>query len=493
VNRLLPVLSAAAVRDAEHRYPQLLADGTLMQRAAHAVAAECLAEFRDRGRIVGRHALLLVGSGDNGGDALFAGAVLASRGVAVFALPLSGSMHAAGAEALLQAGGRFVDVPGALALFDRIDLVLDGIVGLGSTRPLEGDASLIARAIADAELFTVAIDIPSGVHADTGAVAGVTIAADLTVTFGALRRAHVIVPAALRCGEVRIADIGVPMASDDVAITATGHWFDPPAPKADKYARGVVGVVTGSLQYPGAALLSVRSALRSGCGMVRYFGSARATVVIAHPEVVASEERAIAAARCQAWAVGCGAGTDDDAATALAEVLMHEAPVVIDADAITLLSQDRHLRELVCSRGARGALTLLTPHAGELERIAGGLGLIVDLEADRLGAVQAVARELSVVVLLKGPSTLITDGERLVATPLLGSQLATAGSGDVLAGLLAGAIARWVAAGAFTRHDLLELAGACALRHAAAALRQDNTASDLLVGLEEAQSATMAP
>lgn len=489
----LPVLAAADVRLAEQRHPQLLADGTLMQRAAFAVATECLAHLREQGSIVGRHLLLLVGGGDNGGDALFAGAVLARRGVAVFALPLSGSMHAAGQAALLDAGGRLVDVPTALALFDRLDVVLDGIVGLGSTRPLEGDAALMARAIADADLFTIAIDVPSGVHADTGAVAGVSIAADLTITFGALRRAHVIAPAALRCGEVLIADIGVLMHSDDVAMTSTGNWFAHPGPNADKYARGVVGVVTGSAQYPGAALLSVGSALRSGCGMVRYFGGARATVVIAHPEVVASEERAITAAHCQAWVVGCGGGTDDAAATALAEVLMHDAPAVVDADAITLLARDRHLRELVRSRESRGALTLLTPHAGELARLAGGLGLVIDSETDRLAAAQAVARELAAVVLLKGPSTLITDGERFVATPLLGSQLATAGSGDVLAGLLGGAIARWAAAGTLSTTALLALAGACALRHAAAARAEGNTASDLLVGLERAQSATMTP
>lgn len=491
MNRLLPVLPAAAVRDAEHGYPQLLADGTLMQRAAHAVAAECLHRLRESGGIVGRHALLLVGGGDNGGDALFAGAVLARRGVAVFALPLVHTMHQQGAHALLAAGGRIVDVPGALALFDRLDLVLDGIVGLGSARPLEGDAARMAQAVADAQLFTVAIDLPSGVHVDTGAVAGPAIDANLTVTFGALRRAHVIAPAALRCGEVLIADIGVPMAGEDFAVTSVGRWFAPPEANADKYARGVVGVVTGSAQYPGAALLSVGGALRSGCGMVRYFGGARATVVIPHPEVVASEERGIAAARCQAWVVGCGGGTDDDAATALAEVLVHDVPVVVDADALTLIARDRHLQALVRSRADRAALTLLTPHAGELERLASGLGLVIDVDADRLGAVQAVAQSLASVVLLKGPSTLVTDGTTFIATPLLGSQLATAGSGDVLAGLLGGALARWTAAGILSTRELLDLAGSCALRHAAAAAPSDNTASDLLVGLDDAQSATM--
>lgn len=488
---VLPVLSADAVRAAEHRYPALLNDGTLMQRAANAVASECFAILRAQGGIVGRHVLLLVGGGDNGGDALFAGAVLARRGVAVHALVLATGMHQNGAEALRRAGGRVVDFAGALNLFDRLDLVIDGIVGLGSARALEGDAARIALAIADAQLFTLAIDVPSGVHTDTGAVAGVSIVADATVTFGALRRAHVLAPAALRCGDVIVADIGVPMAAFDYVVTDPGAWFAPPAADADKYSRGVVGVVTGSSKYPGAALLSVGAALRSGCGMVRYFGSARASVVIPHPEVVASEDAAIAQARCQAWLVGCGAGTDDEAEAALAEVLMQDAPAVVDADAITLLARDRHLRELVVARAARGALTLLTPHAGELDRLATGLGLLIDLAADRLAAAQAVARAMSAVVLLKGASTVVTDGERFVATLPLGSQLATAGSGDVLGGLLAGAIARWTAAGPLAVPSLMELAAACAVRHAAAALPQDTTASDLLVGLEAAESATM--
>lgn len=487
----LPVLSADAVRAAERRHPELLADGTLMQRAARAVATECLAVFREHGRIVGRHVLLLVGGGDNGGDALFAGAVLAGRGVAVFALPVSSSMHADGLVALVRAGGRVIDADDALALFDRLDLVVDGVVGLGSTRPLEGVAALMAQAIADAGLFTVAIDIPSGVHVDTGEVAGPAVLADLTVTFGALRRAHVLPPAAIRCGEVLIADIGIPMSSDDVAVTSQGRWFSPPAADADKYARGVVGLVTGSLRYPGAALLSTGAALRSGCGMVRYFGSAREAVVAAHPEVVASDGAGVESARVQAWVVGCGAGTDDEAAVALAATLTQDVAVVIDADAITLLSRDDHLRELVRSRDSRGVLTLLTPHAGELGRLAAGMGLAVDVGTDRLAAAQAIARELSVVVLLKGPATIVTDGIRFAVTPLLGAQLATAGSGDVLAGLIGGAVARWAAAGSLRRDDLIELAAVCALRHAAAVRAQDTTASDLLVGLDEAQSGTM--
>jgi hydroxyethylthiazole kinase-like uncharacterized protein yjeF len=489
----LPVLSADAVRAAEAEFPELLADGTLMQRAAYAVAAECLTVFRSHGAIVGRRVLLLVGSGDNGGDALFAGAVMAARGVAVFALPMSVRMHDDGLSALLRSGGHVIAQVDALAQLTRFDMVLDGIVGLGSTRPLEGASATMAEAVAEAAIFTVAVDVPSGVHADTGAVNGISIEADLTITFGALRRAHVIVPAALRCGEIVVANIGVPMASADLEVTDEGGWFAPPAVNADKYARGVVGLVTGSSNYPGAALLSIGAALQSGCGMVRYFGTARASVLIPYPEVVVRDEVEIAQAHCQAWIVGCGGGTDDAAAALLETVLAQDVPVLVDADGITLLSSNSGLQALVIARAARGLLTVLTPHAGELKRLAYGLGLTINVEGDRLNAAMTVANALSLVVLLKGPATIVTNGVNFVTTPILDSQLATAGSGDVLAGLLGGAIARWSAVHLLTVQQLMELAAACALRHSWAVLPEGTTASDLLVGLEDAQSGTMAP
>lgn len=488
---ILPICSADDIRAFEREHASELADGTLMQRAAMAVATECISVFREHGRVVGRSVLLLVGSGDNGGDALFAGAMLARRGVRVLALPVSDRMHERGTAALRAAGGRVIDVDSALTGLADIDLVIDGIAGLGSARPLQGVAADIANAIDDAQLFTVAIDVPSGVHTDTGAVSGVAIHADVTVTFGALRRAHVVVPAALHCGEVLVADIGVPMASHDLAVTSEGRWFEAPDAAADKYARGVVGVVTGSDRYPGAALLSVGAAKRGGCGMVRFFGGARDVVVTAHPEVVPGDVSEITTARCNAWVVGCGSGTDHDAVAALLAVLARPEPAVVDADAITLLSRDESLPAALRARAERGSITVLTPHAAEMERLASGLGLDVNLAADRLGAAFVAARATGALVLLKGPSTLITDGQHFLATPLLGSQLATAGSGDVLAGLLASAMARWNTRSALTPRGCLELAAAAALRHAAAVADVDTTASDLLVGLDVVASATM--
>jgi NAD(P)H-hydrate repair Nnr-like enzyme with NAD(P)H-hydrate dehydratase domain len=228
--------------------------------------------------------------------------------------------------------------------------------------------------------------------------------------------------------------------------------------------------------------------------MVRYFGSAKDDVVAAHPEVVVAGRSAIGSShRVAAWLVGCGMGVDRKAADALHTVLDMRAPVVVDADAITLIAKEKSLRTALTARRHSGDVTLLTPHAGEAARLASALGLTIDLEADRLRSAKALARSLSCLVLLKGPSTLITDGANFIATPLLGARLATAGSGDVLAGLIAGAAARWAAQGSFGPRELMELAGASALRHAAAARVADITASDLLVGLADASSATMTP
>jgi NAD(P)H-hydrate repair Nnr-like enzyme with NAD(P)H-hydrate dehydratase domain len=141
------------------------------------------------------------------------------------------------------------------------------------------------------------------------------------------------------------------------------------------------------------------------------------------------------------------------------------------------------LRDALAARGDR--ITILTPHAGEAARLAAGYGIALDLDGNRVAAVQQLARATGCIVLLKGPSTLISDGSTYLATPLLGSQLATAGSGDVLAGLLAGALARWSAAGSPSVAMAMELAAACAIRHAAAAAPADTTASDLVEGLQQ--------
>lgn len=429
----------ADVRAAEKALMATLPEGTLMQRAAAGLARRCALLLSDDGGVYGARVLLLVGSGDNGGDTLYAGAALARRGAQVQALLLRPDrVHLAGLAALRAAGGFTVS-----ELPERADLVLDGIVGIGASGGLRPPATgLVARlgelrGRSGARPAVVAVDVPSGVAVDTGDVPGDAVTADVTVTFGCLKPAHVVGPAAVRCGQVELVDIGLgPVLRADPAVRVPDaddivDWWPTPGPTSDKYTRGVVGIATGSAKYPGAALLSVSGALAGPTGMVRYAGSAHLEVVRAHPSVVAVG-RVGDAGRVQAWVCGSGLGTDDESRTTLRTVLATSLPVVLDADALTLLVDGSHAEDL-----RRDAPLVITPHDGEFKRLAGEAP-----GADRVGAACRLASWINAVVLLKGDRTIVaTPAGEVWANPTGSSALATAGSGDVLAGLLGSLLA----------------------------------------------------
>ncbi|RYC12516.1 NAD(P)H-hydrate dehydratase [Nocardioides zhouii] len=404
------------VRRAEAAAMADLPDGALMQRAAAGLAAAVLDLL---GGGYGRRVLLLVGSGDNGGDALWAGARLAARGVRVDAFLLSDRTHEAGLAELLSAGGRATrDLDD---LDPRPDLVVDGIVGIGGRPGLRPDAVAVLERFADVPV--VAVDVPSGVDVDTGRVDGPHVRAALTVTFGTHKVAHLVDPASLACGALHLVDLGLDLGAPAVEALQPDDvraLLPRPSVDAQKYTRGVVGVRAGSGTYPGAALLAVAGANTGLVGMVRYVGPERVadTVRAAHPEVVGN-------GRVQAWVVGPGGG--DDAATMLAEARADDVPVVVDADAL------RHVT---------GTLPgcVLTPHAGEL---AAMLGVERDeVEAAPLEHAREAARRWDCVVVLKGHHTLVAapDGRVRVTTTGL-PWLATAGAGDVLAGLVGALLA----------------------------------------------------
>ncbi len=419
--------TVAQIRDAEAA-TGLLDGGVLMGRAAHGLASAVLRDLRRTGGIVGRRAGLVIGSGDNGGDALYAGAVLARRGVAVSAVLLSPEhAHEGGVAALRRAGGRVVE------RFGPLDVIVDGVVGIGGIGPLRPNAAEVFAQAGQVspQALVVAVDIPSGVDADTGVVNDPAVRADLTVTFGVPRRAHVL--AAPQCGRVVVVDIGLPPVSAQLrALTegAVGAAWPVPGEADDKYRQGVVGVVAGSAVYPGAALLCTGAAVAATSGMTRYAGPAAAAVVTRYPEVVIADEPA-AAGQVQAWVVGPGIGTDDAALARLAAVLAADVPVLVDADAITLLARHRDLL------AGRRAPTLLTPHAGEFARLTGE-----PLGADRVAAVAACAADTGATVLLKGRATLIADPAGGVLVNEAGaSWAATAGSGDALSGIIGALLA----------------------------------------------------
>ncbi|WP_435746728.1 NAD(P)H-hydrate dehydratase [Nocardioides sp. SYSU DS0663] len=412
--------TVAQVRAAEAELLARLPEGALMQRAAHGLATAVVDLL---GGAYGARVLLLVGSGDNGGDALHAGALLARRGCRVEARLLSPRVHEGGLAALRRAGGRLVDAPG------RPDVVVDGIVGIGGRPGLRPEAE---QALAGLEgVPVVAVDVPSGVGVDTGELAGPHVRADLTVTFGTHKPAHLVDPAAQACGPVHLVDLGLDLPPTDVEALQAGDvagLLPRPAPDAHKYTRGVVGVRAGSAQYPGAALLSVAGAACGLAGMVRFVpstGSGRAgepavadRVREVHPEVVG-------AGRVQAWVVGSGGG--DAAGDALAEALRDEVPTVVDADAL------RHVRP-----GA-GRL-VLTPHAGELAAVLECER--AEVEAAPLASARRAAAELRAVVLLKGRRSVTARPDGRVRVTTSGTPwLATAGSGDVLGGLVGALLA----------------------------------------------------
>ncbi|MEU0741047.1 NAD(P)H-hydrate dehydratase [Streptomyces sp. NPDC006134] len=421
--------SVETVRAAERELMARLPGGALMQRAAAGLAAAC-AELL--GRVYGSRVVLLVGSGDNGGDALYAGARLARRGAGVTAVLLAPERaHAAGLAALRRAGGRAVDAGAGERAIERADLVVDGIVGIGGKGGLRPDAVPLATAAGRARAAVVAVDLPSGVDADTGEVHGAAVRADVTVTFGTHKPGLLVDPAREYAGSVRLVDIGLrPGLPAEPALEALQHadvarLLPVPASESDKYRRGVVGIAAGSARYPGAAVLAVSGALRGGAGAVRYVGPAGDAVIARFPETLVSDQGPKRAGRVQAWVVGPGAG--DDAAT-VAEVLAADVPVLVDADGLRLADRD--------AVRARTAPTLMTPHAGEAAAL-----LDVsreEVEAARLSSARELAARYRATVLLKGSTTVVAgpEGGRPVRVNATGtSWLATAGSGDVLSGL----------------------------------------------------------
>ncbi|MGW0289809.1 NAD(P)H-hydrate dehydratase [Streptomyces tuirus] len=418
--------SVETVRNAERELMARLPEGALMQRAAAGLAAACADLL---GRVYGSRVVLLVGSGDNGGDALYAGARLARRGAGVTAVLLAPERaHSAGLAALRRAGGRVAGAGDGEALVEGADLVVDGIVGIGGKGGLRPDAVPLAAAAGRSRGAVVAVDLPSGVDADTGEVHGHAVRADLTVTFGTHKPGLLIDPAREYAGSVRLVDIGLELPVEP-ELEALQHedvarLLPVPGAESDKYRRGVVGIAAGSARYPGAAVLAVSGALRGGAGAVRYVGPAGHAVIARFPETLVSDQGPKHAGRVQAWVVGPGAG--DDAVT-VAEVLAADVPVLIDADGLRLADA-----EVV--RGRR-APTLMTPHAGEAAALLGVER--AEVEGGRLAAVRELARRYGATVLLKGSTTLVADsgGGAVRVNPTGTGWLATAGSGDVLSGL----------------------------------------------------------
>jgi len=468
-----PVYLAHTIAETEKAFRQKFGNDILMLRAAFALATRTALLLRDQlGKVLGSKVLLLVGSGDNGGDALFAGVALLKRGVDVRALGVADTMHELGKQAFVSAGGRFIQRDGVQGF--QSDVVLDGIVGTGLEGSLSLDASEIVHAINQGSATVVSIDVPSGVLANSGEVQGVAIQADVTMTIGALKVGLLTGAGKSHAGILDLIDIDVdyPEASAIAQVLDFEDVSDAyPSVEQEsyKYSRGVVGLNVGSKQYPGAAFLAVRAALTSGVGMVRIESDIATDVVHAHPEVVIGfDDQHLAA-----FAIGSGgAGTLDETLT----LLQGEKPVVIDAYALQFL-KDQNVLQRNGERLRAGVLTVITPHEGE----ATALGFS---GANRFEVATKMARELQVVVVLKGPGTLIAHPDGTVFIDVYGSSsLASAGTGDVLTGLIAGTLA------AHAQPQIKLVAAAVALHGLASRQMADSAvASDLIESLTQVRT-----
>lgn len=456
---MIPVVSRAQIRAFDARAIDVVGlPGAVLMENAGRGAAEAILDMI-AAPAAERRVVIVCGTGNNGGDGFVVARHLWLAGVrpSVF---LCGAVEACSPDARVHCDA-YVGIGGAVHLVSeardvarlreevsRAGLLVDALFGTGLDRPIAGVAAEVVAALNAAGGRNVSLDIPSGLDADTGVPHGPTVRADATLTF-ALPKLGLLTPrGAAYAGHVTIVSIGVPgVIAADLAQSAellersdVIRWLTPRRADTHKYAAGHVAILAGSPGHTGAALLAARGAMRAGAG---------ATTIVTWPEVAAGLEARVtevmvtsihrerigeslngALVRKSAAVVGPGFGLDDAAHAALDYVLgRYLGPLVLDADAITLLSRSPELL-------TKGPARILTPHAGELARL---LGTSADaIESDRFRMVRLAAEKTRAVVVLKGAHTLIADPEgRIVVAPRGAPALATAGAGDVLSGTIA--------------------------------------------------------
>lgn len=436
---------------------------TLMENAGRAVAdvAEEMLRLEKSPASAKCRVLVLCGSGNNGGDGFVAARHLEARGYDV-RVALLGARNSLAGDAAEMARRWDGEVEAADPnLLPAADLVIDALFGAGLSRPLDGLAAEVVAAANDSGRPILSVDVPSGLDGTTGAAAGPVIQATRTVTFFRRKTGQVLLPGRNLCGELRVAGIGIPEAVlDDIKPTIFANapgvsqgrhpW---PSRGGHKYDRGHAVVISGPMANTGAARLGARGALRIGAGLVTLASpraalatnAAHVTAIMISPFDGSSELASILAdARKNAILVGPGLGTDQKGRVLVEVALQSSAAVVIDADGLTsfaasqgMASLTEHRERLVAQIAGRDRAVVMTPHEGEFKR------LFPDLAGSKIERARAAAQRTGAIVVLKGPDTVIAapDGRAAInenAPPWL----ATAGSGDVLAGFITGLLAQ---------------------------------------------------
>lgn len=432
----MAILTAAEMRAAEEAAIAAGDSVEALMRRAGAGVADAVRRLAGTNEV-----LVLCGPGNNGGDGYVAAARLHSAGHMVRVAAMGAPRTAAARDARAMWTGPVE----SLATAAPAPVLVDALLGTGATRALDDGAGAALSRLADAATLSIAVDVPSGVGTDDGRVWGAVPGYQVTLALGAVKPAHLLQPAATRCGAVRVVPIGVAVASD--AHVATAPPTPAPAIDSHKFSRGMVAVVRGRMA--GAVQLAATAAMRAGAGYVALLGP---TIPGAPHALVRRrlDDEALADQRIGALVVGPGLGRDEGAGQILQRVLATSHRLVIDGDALHLLTTAQ-LRE-------RGGDMILTPHAGEFRALFGAV------DGSKLAATRAAAARSGATVVFKGPDTVIAapDG-RAILFEAASSWLSTAGTGDVLAG----AIGAMLASG----RDPLDAASAGVSLHGAAARR----------------------
>ena len=434
------ILTVAEMTAADRRTIEAGTAGfALMQRAGEAVAAAI------RQRWPACRCVVLCGPGANGGDGWVAARLLAAAGYDV-SVALEGEREALKGEAAEAARGW--DGPLARLAPSAVtgaQLIVDAIFGAGLSRPVDSGVAETLRAAEASGAPIVAVDLPSGLSGDTGKPLGYAPRATLTVTFHRRKIGHALEPGRSLCGEVVVGDIGLIPAPVRLYENGPALWlhrFPWPTTTSHKHARGRLVVVSGEMTRTGAARLAARAGLRIGAGLVTLLSPPDALAVnAAHLEAVmlkpfeTDAELEAAADDADAAVIGPAAGVDDATVSNLLALVRTGAAIVIDADALTAFRDDPEELFSVLDRD-----DVLTPHPGEFDRVFPGL---LKSAPERITAARGAAARAHAVVLLKGPDTVIAAPDGRCAVNMNGVPwLATAGSGDVLAGFLGGLMAQ---------------------------------------------------
>lgn len=448
-------LALLSTRQMQQADAMAIAAGTpgsvLMERAGEAVATAALERTAPAAAIA-----VICGPGNNGGDGFVAARILREHGRQVRVL-LLGAVDALAGDAAA-ACARWDGPVLPLARIGEVssDLFIDALFGAGLARALSGEAAAAVAFMNEAGRPIIAVDVPSGVSGDTGQVDGIAVKASATVTFFRLKPGHLLLPGRILCGQVRVGDIGIPA---EAAADASAFRNDPalwrdvwPHHRLDthKFRRGAVAVAAGGVAGVGAPRLSARAALRVGGGLATILCEPGALAAHASrgPDALMQRSAADAAAlrgflddpRVSAVLAGPALGLGERGADLVAAIAGCGTPAVLDADALTLMA--RAPGGAAALLAGRRAACVLTPHEGEFQRL---FAQVADIAAERskLERARKAARHAGAVIVYKGGDTVIAapDGRAAINTTG-GPALATAGSGDVLAGLVGGLLAQ---------------------------------------------------